>query len=81
MTTDGKELDGEPQVLPVAAAGVHPAGDDDGQTCDGLHDEDAPLLYLCSRCFPYGAGARGDLADLGEDEGYEAHRDEDREMG
>lgn len=26
-------------------------GDD---ACDGIHDEGAPTLYLCSRCFPYG---------------------------
>jgi Virulence-associated protein E len=24
-----------------------PAGE-----CDGLHDEDAPTIYLCTRCFP-----------------------------
>lgn len=22
--------------------------------CDGIHDEGAPLLYLCTRCFPDG---------------------------
>jgi hypothetical protein len=28
--------------------------------CDGIHDEGAPDLYLCTRCFPYGRG--GDLS-------------------
>ena len=25
---------------------------EDGQVCDGLHDEDAPVQYHSSRCFP-----------------------------
>lgn len=25
---------------------------DDGEACDGVHDEAAPVNYLCTRCFP-----------------------------
>ena len=50
---------------------------DDGQACDGLHDEGAPIQYLCSSCFPK---LRGDLAESQDDEYDEARRDEDQEM-
>ena len=48
-----------------------------GESCDGLHDENAPAHYLCSRCFPDG---RGDLAEAPDDESEEARRDEHEEM-
>ena len=57
-----------------------PRGDlapDDGQSCDGLHDDNAPSYYLCSRCFP---GLRGDLAEPQDTEYDETRRDEDQEM-
>jgi len=48
-----------------------------GEWCDGLHDEEAPQQYLCSRCFPNG---REDPSAQ-EDDGYEETcRDQDREM-
>lgn len=50
---------------------------DDEQTCDGLHDEGAPVQYLCSRCFP---DLRGDLTEAQDDEYDEARRDETEEM-
>lgn len=50
---------------------------DDGLGCDGIHDENAPAHYLCSRCFP---GIRGDLAESQDDEYDEARRDEDPGM-
>ena len=48
-----------------------------GEGCDGLHDEGAPLQYLCSRCFP---DLRGDLTESQDDEYDEARRDEAEEM-
>jgi hypothetical protein len=45
----------------------------DDQACDGLHDEDAPAHYLCSRCFP-------DRGDLTEFEGEEYQHDAEKEM-
>ena len=65
MTTDGTN-------------GVHAS--DDGQVCDGVHDEGAPAHYLCSRCFPDVVDLRGDLADPQDDDYDEARRDEDEEM-
>jgi hypothetical protein len=50
---------------------------DDGQICDGLHDESAPVQYLCSRCF---SDLRGDLAEIQEDEYDDDRRDDDEEM-
>jgi hypothetical protein len=45
-------------------------------TCDGIHDEQAPAQYLCSRCFPSGDK---DLPSE-EDDGYEdARRDQETE--
>lgn len=46
---------------------------DDGQVCDGLHDEDAPAQYQCSRCFP---SFRGDLLEIQEDAYDEVRRDD-----
>lgn len=61
--------------VPVAAPTSDEAPDD-GQTCDGLHDEDAPALYLCSRCFPY-----GEISPREDDDGYDrADRDAHEEM-
>lgn len=49
------------------------------EICDGIHDEDAPPQYLCTRCFPNGA-AGGDLA-AHEDNMYdEVRRDDEQEM-
>lgn len=45
---------------------------EDGQVCDGLHDEDAPVQYQCSRCFP---SFRGDLLEI-QDEYDEVRRDD-----
>lgn len=45
---------------------------DDGQVCDGLHDEDAPVQYQCARCFPI---FRGDLLET-QDEYDEVRRDD-----
>lgn len=45
--------------------------------CDGLHDENAPAQYLCSRCFP---DLQPDLTDPQDDECDEARRDDDEEM-
>ena len=42
-----------------------------GEGCDGLHDEAAPVQYLCSKCF---LDLRGDLAEPQDDD----DRDEDR---
>ena len=47
-------------------------------SCYGLHDEGAPIQYLCSRCFP--DLLRGDLAEPQEDESNEARRHEHEEM-
>ena len=67
---------GERRFWPVSVAYVDDPPDD-GQGCDGLHDENAPIQYLCSRCFP---NLRGDLTELQNDEYDEARRDEDEEM-
>jgi len=57
-------------VVATVAAG-------EGDACDGIHDEGAPLLYLCTRCFP---DLRGDLPAQ-EDDGYEdARQTNDQEM-
>lgn len=53
---------------------------DDALLCDGLHDEGAPVQYLCSRCFPDVASIRGDLTDAQGDEYDEARRDADEQM-
>jgi len=41
--------------------------------CDGIHDEGAPAIYLCTRCFP--DSGRGDHGSTDEDD----HRDDRRE--
>ena len=64
---------GSQRFWPVTA----PRGEDSDQDCDGLHDESAPIQYLCSRCFPK---LRRDLAEPLNDEYDEARRDEDKEM-
>lgn len=46
---------------------------DDGEGCDGLHDEEAPAAYLCTRCFP--DLGRGDLG-RGHDDDEDDNRDE-----
>ena len=51
---------------------------DDGQGCDGLHDETASIQYLCSRYFP--KKLRGDLTEPQDDEHDEARRDADEQM-
>ena len=56
---------------------IPPADIEEGEGCDGLHDESAPTHYLCSKCFP---NLRGDLADPLDDEDDEACRDETEEM-
>lgn len=48
-----------------------------GEICDGLHDETAPIQYLCSRCFPQ---MRGDLAETQDDEYEERARNHEEEM-
>ena len=35
------------------------------EICDSLHDEDAPVQYLCSRCFP---DPPGDLVEASDDD-------------
>jgi hypothetical protein len=42
--------------------------------CDGLHDESAPVIYLCTRCFPDLCG------DLTEHEDEDEYRDDFSEM-
>lgn len=49
---------------------------DEGEGCDGLHDEGAPVNFLCTRCFS--DPGRGDLA-LGSDDEEDAYRDEPHE--
>ena len=61
---------------PVSVPCGKPAPDD-GQGCDGLHDESAPIQYLCSRCFPK---LGGDLTEPQHDEYDEARRDESEEI-
>ena len=67
---------GNQRFWPVSVPCGEPAPDD-GQGCDGLHDENASIQYLCSRCF---LNLRGDLTELQNDEYDEARRDEDEEM-
>lgn len=67
---------GNKRLWPVSVQGGVVAADD-GQICDGLHDEVAPTQYLCSRCF---LAPRGDLAESQDDEYDDARRDEDEEM-
>lgn len=50
----------------------------DGLDCDGLHDQNAPIQYLCSRCFP--ALPQGDLADFPYHASDEACRDDGPDM-
>jgi hypothetical protein len=45
--------------------------------CDGLHDEEAPVQYLCSACFPR---LRGDLSEPQDELADEDRRDEREEM-
>jgi hypothetical protein len=45
----------------------------DEADCDGIHDEDAPQQYLCSRCFS------GDFLTCGEDDEDDPRR-EDQEQ-
>ncbi len=81
MTIDGKEffggtsgttdylrdLTGAQRFWSVSVPRSEP---DDIQICDGLHDETAPIQYLCAMCFP---GLRGgDLAEPQDDEYDEA---------
>jgi len=73
-STDYLHDTGNQRFWPVSV----PCGEsapDDGQDCDGLHDEGAPVQYLCSKCFLN----RGDLAESQEDEYDEARRDDDDE--
>lgn len=48
-----------------------------GVVCDGLHDEEAPAIYLCTRCFPDPVLLGGDLSTCDEQDDY---RDEPEEM-
>jgi hypothetical protein len=48
--------------------------------CDGLHDETAPTMYLCSACFPDRRDRRGDLAEVEDDECLSDHPDAHEEM-
>ena len=70
-----RDATGSQRFWPVSAPRGEPAPDV-RQDCDGLHDESAPLQYLCLRCFP----DRGDLMEPQDDEYDEACRDEDEEM-
>lgn len=47
---------------------------DDGEGCDGLHDEGTPANFLCTRCFP--DPGRGDLAQDPDDEDDYRHETE-----
>ena len=61
---------------PLSVLSDRPSADD-GEGCDGLHDESAPTQYLCSWCFPE---LWGDLTES-QDDGYdEARRDDDEAM-
>jgi hypothetical protein len=60
---------------------TEPSAGDPEETCDGIHDEDAPALYLCTRCFPNGSAAGGDLATHEDDAYDELRRDDEQEMG
>ena len=70
---------GNQRFWPVSVPRGEPALDN-GQDCDGLHDEGAPVQYLCSRCFPDVASIRGDLTEPQDDEHDEARRDADEQM-
>ena len=69
------DMTGNQRFWPVSVQGGVVVADD-GQICDGLHDEVAPTQYLCSRCF---LAPRGDLTESQDDE-YAARRDEAKEM-
>lgn len=51
--------------------------------CDGIHDEDAPTHYLCTRCFPdLASQARGGDLQVPNDDDYdEFRRDGHQEVG
>ncbi|HSX22347.1 MAG TPA: VapE domain-containing protein [Gaiellaceae bacterium] len=69
---------GDRRFWPVTVPANVPARTDtpdDGQTCDGLRDEDAPVQYLCLRCFPY-----GEIPPSDEDEYGQTDRDDHEEM-
>ena len=81
MTTEGEpdylnDTTGKRRFWPLSVPSDRPSPED-GEGCDGLHDESAPIQYLCSRCFP---GLRGDLAEDQVDACDEGRRDEDEEM-
>lgn len=61
---DGRDGTGDKRFWSVAVPPDEPSPDD-GQACDGLHDETAPAHYLCTRCFP---DPREDLGHLEDDE-------------
>lgn len=52
--------------------------------CDGLHDDGAPVQYLCTKCFPdvvaRPLSVSGDLSDPDGVDYVEDRQDEDREM-
>ena len=64
---------GDRRFWPVSVSLEVSPPPDDGLVCDGLHDEGAPIQYLCSRCFP---SFRGDLLEIQEDESDEVRRDD-----
>lgn len=53
-----------------------------GESCDGIHDEEAPTHYLCTRCFPdlINQARGGDLQVPNDDEYDEICRDEQQEV-
>lgn len=57
----------------LVALHLEPIGADE-EACDGIHDDGAPAMYLCTRCFP---GLGGDLARIDEEDDC---RDEPEEM-
>lgn len=73
-----RDTTGDQRFWPVFSGGFpRPESTIDDETCDGLHDEEAPVLLLCSRCFP---DLRGDLS-RSEDHGeYEHARDQEAEI-
>jgi len=71
-----KDGTGQRRFWPVSVVSDRPSADGK-EGCDGLHDESAPLQYLCSRCFPT---LGGDPAGDQDDEYEEARQDEDPEM-
>lgn len=57
-----------------------------GESCDGIHDEDAPTHYLCTQRFPdlidQALGDRalgGDPQGSGDDDYADVYRDEPQE--